>query len=193
MAAIYLATGRARYVAVGLVLLALTGVAGYMLFDHAEARIDTWLDPQRDAQGSGYQTLQSSYAIQAGGITGEGLGLGEADVIPAAPTDYVFSGIAEELGMTGALMVVLMFALLVASGLRIAARAEDAFGRMLASCIALLVGIQALIIIAGNLRLIPTTGITLPLISYGGSSVVVNLILIGLLCAIAQESRRRQV
>lgn len=187
-AAIYLATGRLRYVAGGLVLMAMTGVVGYLAFEHAQLRVDTWLDPGANAQAAGYQSLQSTYAIQAGGITGEGLGLGSPTVIPAAPTDYVFSGIAEELGLAGAVCVVLLFGLLVASGLQIAARIEDHFGRMLAGCIALLVGIQALIIIAGNLRLVPTTGITLPLVSYGGSSVVVNLVLLGLLCAIAQRA-----
>ncbi|MDZ7728131.1 MAG: FtsW/RodA/SpoVE family cell cycle protein [Dehalococcoidia bacterium] len=188
--AIYIATGRLRYLVWSVAILVLTGAAGYLLFDHAQVRIDTWLDPFESPQGAGFQTAQSTFAIQAGGITGEGLGQGRPGVIPAAPTDYVYSAIAEELGLVGALAVVALFALLVVSGLRIALRSRDTFGAMLASCISLLIGIQALIIIGGNLRLIPTTGITLPLVSYGGSSIVVNLILLGLLLGIAQRSWR---
>lgn len=193
VAAIYVATGLFRYVVAGMGLLALTAAAGYTLFSHAQVRIDMWLDPTQDPLGAGFQSSQSTYAIQAGGITGEGLGMGTPEIIPAAPTDYIFSAIGEELGLVGALCVVLLFGLLVVAGLRVALAAQDSFGQMLAACIALMTGIQALVIIAGNLRLIPTTGITLPFVSYGGSSLVVNLVLLGLLMAIAQRaSRRRQ-
>lgn len=194
MAAMYVATGLVRYLAAGMVLLGMTAAAGYALFYHVQARIDIWLDPMDDPLETGFQTTQSTFAIQAGGITGEGLGMGTPDVIPAGPTDYIFSAIAEELGLVGALAIVLLFGLFVVAGMRVALLAQDAFGRMLASCTALLLGIQALVIISGNLRLIPTTGITLPFVSYGGSSLVVNLVLVGLLLAIAQRahSLRRQ-
>jgi cell division protein FtsW (lipid II flippase) len=190
IAAMYVATGLVRYVAAGVGLLAMTAMAGYLLFSHVRVRIDTWLNPMEDPLGAGFQSAQSSFAIQAGGITGEGMGMGRPDVIPAGATDYIFTAIAEELGLVGALSVVLLFGLLVVAGLRIALMARDPFGRMLASSVSLLIGIQALIIIGGNLRIIPTTGITLPFVSYGGSSLVVNLILMGLLLAIAQRSRR---
>jgi cell division protein FtsW (lipid II flippase) len=186
--ALYVATGRARFVFAGILLLGVTGALGYVAVGHVRTRIDVWLDPQSQAQTAGYQTLQSIYAIQAGGVTGEGLGLGEPDAIPAAQTDYVFSSIAEELGLVGAIGVVLLYVLLLFAGLRVALSVDDAFGRLLVACIAMLVAIQAAVIIAGNLRIIPTTGITLPFVSYGGSSLLVNFALIGLLMGISHEA-----
>ena len=185
---LYVSTGRARYLVWGLVLLAATGFAGYLAFDHAQLRIDTWLNPNEDPGGSGYQAMQATYAIQAGGITGEGLGLGQPDSIPAAATDYVFSAVAEELGLAGAIGVVLLYLLLLFAGLRAALVAPDAYGRLLTAGISLLIAIQAAVIVAGNLRIIPTTGITLPLISYGGSSIVVNFALLGLLAGISARA-----
>jgi cell division protein FtsW (lipid II flippase) len=190
-AALYIATGRAMYVVVGVILVAATGALGYMLFDHAQVRIDTWLNPLDSPLGAGYQSSQAMFAIQAGGVTGEGIGMGSPDIIPAAPTDYIYSAIAEELGLIGAATVVLLFAMLVIAGMRIALLCREPFGRMLAATVSLLIGIQAVVIIAGNLRLIPTTGITLPLVSYGGSSIVVNMVLLGLLLAIAERASRR--
>ncbi|MEX1102980.1 MAG: FtsW/RodA/SpoVE family cell cycle protein, partial [Dehalococcoidia bacterium] len=139
-----------------------------------ETRIDVWLHPFDDALGSGFQTAQALFAIQAGGVTGEGLGRGSPDTIPAVPTDYIFSAIGEELGLAGALGVIMLFVLMLFAGLRIAVRAPDDYGRLLAFSVALLIAVQAFVIIAGNLGLIPTTGITLPFVSYGGSSLVVN-------------------
>lgn len=188
VSSLYVATGRARYLLAGIALLALTAVIGYYAFGHARERIDIWFDPYDQSQGAGYQTVQSLYAIEAGGVTGEGLGLGEPDVIPASPTDYIFSAIAEELGLAGALGVVLLFVLLFFSGLRIALDVPDGYGRLLAICIALLITIQAAVIISGNLRLIPTTGITLPFVSYGGSSLIVNFVLVGMLLGISDRS-----
>ena len=187
---LYVATGSARYLAGGVVLLAATGFAGYFAFDHAQARIDTWLDPNEDPGGSGYQTMQATYAIQAGGVTGEGLGLGHPQSIPAVATDYVFSAIAEELGLAGATGLVLLYLLLLFGGLRSALAAEGTYGKLLCSGISLLFAIQAAVIIAGNLRLIPTTGISLPFVSFGGSSLVVNFALLGLLTGIAARAQR---
>ena len=188
IASLYVATGRLRFVAGGLALLGATAVAGYVAFGHVQDRIDTWRDPYATADSSGYQTVQGIYAIQAGGITGEGLGLGEPTVIPAVTTDYVFAAIAEELGLAGAAGVVLLFGVLVVGGLQVALATRDPFLRLLACCSALLLGIQAAVIIAGNLRLIPTTGITLPFVSYGGSSLVINFALIGLILGVSEES-----
>ncbi len=188
IASLYVATGRAWLVAAGLGLLALTAIAGYFAFDHARARIDVWRDPFAQADGAGYQTVQSIYAIEAGGITGEGLGLGQPGVIPAAPTDYVFSAVAEELGLAGALGVVLVYVVLLFAGLRVALQSRDRYGSLLAASTALLIAIQAAVIMAGNLRIIPTTGITLPFVSYGGSSLVVNFVLVGLLMGISNAA-----
>lgn len=185
--ALYVATGRLSFVLGGLLLLASTGLFGYFAFDHARARIDVWRDPYATADTSGYQTVQSLYAVQAGGVTGEGLGLGQPDAIPAATTDYIFDSIAEELGLGGALGVVLLFILLLFAGLRISLGAVDEFGRLLTAIISLLIATQAAVIIAGNLRIIPTTGITLPFVSYGGSSLIVNFILLGLLLGVSNR------
>ncbi|HEY5475689.1 MAG TPA: FtsW/RodA/SpoVE family cell cycle protein, partial [Tepidiformaceae bacterium] len=184
----YLATGRLRFVFGGIALLCVALFLGYLAFGHVHTRIDVWLDPHADAQGAGFQSLQSVYAIQAGGITGEGLGLGQPDDIPVVTTDYIFSAISEELGLAGALGIVLLYVAFLFAGLRIALHQEDDYGSLLAACIGLLVAIQAAVIIAGNLRLIPTTGITLPFVSYGGSSLVVNFALVGLLLGISQTS-----
>lgn len=191
VASLYVATGRLRFVFAGVLLLGVTGALGYVVFDHVHTRIDVWLDPMATADSSGYQTLQSIYAIQAGGITGQGLGLGQPDTIPAAQTDYIFSAIGEELGMAGAAGIVMLYVLLLYAGLRIALEAPEAYGRLLASSIAMLIAIQAAVIIAGNLRIIPTTGITLPFVSYGGSSIVVNFLLVGMLLGISETARRR--
>ncbi len=185
--ALYLATGRLRFVFGGIALLCVALVLGYLAFGHVRTRIDVWLNPHEDARGTGYQSLQSIYAIQAGGITGEGLGLGQPDKIPVVPTDYIFSAIGEELGLAGALGVVLLYVAFLFAGFRIAVWKADDYGSLLAACIALLIAVQASVIIAGNLRLIPTTGITLPFVSYGGSSLVVNFALVGLLLGISQS------
>lgn len=189
-AALYVATGRVIFVLGGLVLLACVAAGGYLAFDHAKVRIDTWLDPGADAGGAGFQSLQATYAIQAGGVTGEGLGMGEPDAIPAVATDYVFSAIGEELGLAGAFGVVLLYALLLVSLLRASLAAPDQFGRLLCCCTGLLIGIQAAVIIAGNLRIIPTTGITLPFVSYGGSSLVVNFALLGMALGVSAQPSR---
>ena len=187
--ALYVATGRLSFVVGGLLLLASTGVFGYFAFDHARVRIDVWLDPFATADTSGYQTVQSLYAIQAGGVTGEGLGLGQPDTIPAATTDYIFDSIAEELGLAGALGVVLLYILLLFAGFRISLTMPDEYGRLLIAIISLLIATQAAVIIAGNLRIIPTTGITLPFVSYGGSSLIVNFVLLGLVLGISNRVR----
>ncbi|KAA0233936.1 FtsW/RodA/SpoVE family cell cycle protein [bacterium] len=189
--ALYVATGRFRFVLAGAALLFLTALAGYFAFDHARARIDVWRDVFADEQASGYQTAQSLYAIQAGGITGEGLGMGDPQLIPAAETDYVFSAIGEELGLAGAIGLVMVYVVLLFAGLRVALRCPEGFGRLLAASASLLIAIQAAIIICGNLRLIPTTGITLPFVSYGGSSLVVNFVIAGLLAGISSASSPR--
>jgi peptidoglycan glycosyltransferase len=189
---LYLATGRARYILVGAVIIGLTAVFGYYAFDYAQARIDVWLHPFATANSTGYQTVQSLFAIHAGGVTGTGLGMGDPQVIPAASTDYVFSAIAEELGLAGALGVVLLYVLFLFSGLRISLDIHESFGKLLTACCALLIAIQAAVIIAGNLRLIPTTGITLPFVSYGGSSLIVNFIIVGLMLGVSDAAARRQ-
>jgi peptidoglycan glycosyltransferase len=189
-ATVYVATNRSRYVAAGVAVMLVAALLGYLAFEHAEVRIETWLDPNEDPGGAGFQSLQAMYAIQAGGITGEGPGMGEPASIPAASTDYIFAAVAEELGFAGALGLIAVYIVFLFASLRVALDAPDRFGRILASSIGLLIVIQAGVIIAGNLRIVPTTGITLPFVSYGGSSIVVNYILVGMLAGISHRSER---
>lgn len=184
-----LASRRPAFLAAGLLLVAATGAIGYAAMTHVRARVEVWLDPFADPLGAGYQTVQASFALANGGVAGTGLGWGMADAIPAAVTDYVFVAVAEELGIAGASGVILGFALLVVGGLQVAARTPDPYERFLAAAVAILIGVQAAVIIAGNLRLVPTTGVTLPFVSYGGSSLVVNFALLGLLLGIAGKPR----
>lgn len=185
---LFIATGRLRYPLSAALVALVAAALGYVAFDHAQARIDTWLDPWADPGGSGYQSIQALYAIEAGGVTGTGLGFGDPGAIPAAATDYMFSAITEELGLAAGVGIALVYVLFLYGGLRIALDCPDRFGRLLAASVAVLIAIQAAVIIAGNLRLVPTTGITLPFISYGGSSLAVNFFLAGVLTGVSQAS-----
>lgn len=191
---LFVATGRRSYVLIGLVLFAGGSYVAYQLFGHVQARFDVWLDPFADPLGRGFQPVRALYALGRGGIFGEGLGqglvtLGGGLTIPFVHTDFIFTAIAEELGLLGAFALLAVVATLVFRGLRVAALARDDFGGLLAVGVTTSLGIQALIIIAGNTKLIPLTGITLPFVSYGGSSVVASFAMVGLLLAISHRSR----
>jgi cell division protein FtsW (lipid II flippase) len=206
LALLYAATRRASYVITGLGLFAAGGVVVYELFGHVQQRIDIWLNPAADPLGAGYQVLRAMYAFGRGGILGTGLGaglpqVGAAPAIPAIHTDFVFAALAEELGLLGGLAILAIYGVIAQRGLRIAATASDDFRALLATGLTLVVVVQAAIIIGGNLRVIPLTGVTLPLISYGGSSILVNGAIIGLLLALSDRgaeppplpSRRRSM
>ncbi|HUG47749.1 MAG TPA: FtsW/RodA/SpoVE family cell cycle protein [Candidatus Limnocylindria bacterium] len=192
LALLYVATQRASYVIIGLALFAAGALAVYELFPHVRVRVDVWLDPFADPLGAGYQVIRALYAFGRGGILGTGLGAGLPQVggtpsIPAIHTDFVFAALAEELGLLGGLAILAVYALIAQRGLRIAARAADDYRALLAIGLTLVIVVQAAIIIGGNLRLVPLTGITLPLVSYGGSSLIVNSIVIGLLLALSDR------
>jgi peptidoglycan glycosyltransferase len=136
----------------------------------------------------GYQIIQAWFAIAAGGIFGDGPGLGSPQRIPAVATDFIFAAIAEELGLLGAAAVVAAFLLMVGSGLRIAVRCERPFEKLLAAGLSLVIGVQTFVIIGGVTRIIPLTGITLPFVSYGGSSLIANYILLALVLRISDDS-----
>ncbi len=164
----------------------------YRLFDHVQTRVDIWLDPFRDAAGAGYQVVQALYAFARGGLLGTGLGAGLPAVggrlpIPAVHTDFPLAALGEELGLIGILALLGLYLVVIERGLRIAASAADDFRALLAAGLSLVVGVQAFIIAAGNLKLIPLTGITLPFISYGGSSLLANAIVVGLLLALSDR------
>jgi peptidoglycan glycosyltransferase len=186
-AMLFAATGRYAYPAAALALLAGGGLAAYRYFGHVRVRVEAWLHPFADFAGSGYQVAQGLFALGSGGLTGTGLGAGRPDLIPAAATDFVFAALAEELGLAGGLAVVAAYALLAAAGFGIALRARDPFRKLLAGGLTLTLVVQTVLILGGILRLLPLTGITLPFMSYGGSSLLANLVLIALLARVSHE------
>lgn len=189
-AMLYMATGRAYYVVVALVLFAVAAWFSYSVYDHVQTRVDMWLDPWQDPLDKGFQNVQSWYAFGTGGIAGTGLGLGNPYKIPNAATDFIFSAIGEELGLVGTLAVVVGFMLLVGSAFRIAVDADRPFDKLFAAGLATILGIQTFLILGGVTRLIPLTGITLPFVSYGGSSLVANFVVLALLLRISDQSTR---
>lgn len=178
---IYAATGRASYVLAGLGLFSVGAFAAYQMFDHVQTRIAIWLDPFADATGRGFQLVQSLFALASGGVIGTGLGQGMPDRIPFVETDFIFSAIGEEMGLLGAAAVVLTFIVFVVRGLATAARAKSDMAALTAVGIVAAVAIQAFVIIGGVTRLIPLTGITLPFVSYGGTSILAMFIMLALL------------
>jgi cell division protein FtsW (lipid II flippase) len=183
---VYLASGQLRYLVAGSLLLIVAGLIGYHFIGRVQSRIDTWLNPWADAAGSSYQVVQSLISLSSGGTIGSGLAQGWPDVIlPAAHTDMPLAAIGEEFGLVGALAIVACFASLAVRGLRVASMARAPFGRLLAAGLATSIGLQAWIIMAGNAGLAPLTGVTLPFVSYGGSSLLVSFIEIGLLLQVS--------
>ena len=191
MLLVWVATERAAYVGVGGVLFAVASVFSYRAFAHVHARVQDWLDPWSHKATSGFQVIQSWFAMAWGGVVGTGLGLGEPRRIPVVETDFIFAAIGEEMGMLGAAAVIFCFVLLVGAGLRIAIRAEPPFEKLLATGLTILLGVQSFIIMAGVTRLLPLTGVTLPFVSYGGSSLVANYVLLALLVRISHDTAVR--
>ena len=188
----YLASGSKVDVLLGIALFLLGFAVLALVFATVRERVATWLDPWADPLGTGYQTIQALHAFARGGLLGTGLGAGLPAVagqlpIPAVHTDFPLAALGEELGMTGVVAILGCYLVIVARGLRIAAGAADDVRALLAAGLALVIGVQAVIIAAGNLKLIPLTGITLPFISYGGSSLVVNGLVVGLLLAFSDR------
>jgi len=185
---LYAATGRIAYVILGSLLFALGSFATYLMFSHVQVRVQIWLDPWSDPSGSGFQITQSIFNIADGGITGTGLGEGFSQTIPNVQTDFVFSTVASELGLLGATALLLAFLVFVYRGMKIALLAEDDASKLLAFGLTAMFALQTLVIIGGVTKAIPLTGITLPFVSYGGSSVVGNFILTALLLVVSEKA-----
>jgi cell division protein FtsW (lipid II flippase) len=190
---LFVATGRRSYVLVGLVLFIAGSFVAYQAFGHVRVRVDNWISPFADPSGTGYQTVQALYAFGRGGLFGAGLGQGLPTIsghlpIPALPTDFIFAAVAEELGLIGAFALLALVMVLVFRGLRTAVLARDDFSSMLAVGLTVSLGLQTLIIAAGNVKLVPLTGITFPFVSYGGSSLLACFVVVGLLLAISHRS-----
>lgn len=188
---LWVSTERTAYLAVGTLLFAGGAYFAWRTFAHVENRVATWLNPWPDGQDEGFQVIQSWFSLAWGGLSGTGIGLGEPGRIPVVETDFIFSAIGEELGLFGSAALIIAFVLLVGTGLRIAVRATDPFEKLLATGLTVLIGVQAFIIMAGVTRLLPLTGVTLPFVSYGGSSLVSNYILLALLMRVSDDTGRR--
>ncbi len=192
LALVYVATGRISLVVIGFVLFVLGCVLMANLFETVRVRMEIWLDPFADPLGAGYQVVQSLHAFARGGLLGVGFGAGLPEVggrlpIPEIHTDFPLAALGEELGIVGVLAILGLFLVVVERGLRIGAAAADDFRALLAIGLSLVIGIQAFIIAAGNLKVLPLTGVTLPFISYGGSSLLANALVIGLLLALSDK------
>ncbi|MEX0864879.1 MAG: FtsW/RodA/SpoVE family cell cycle protein [Acidimicrobiia bacterium] len=184
---LYAATGASGYLVAGGVLALLAGFSAYQAFDHVQRRVIGWLAPFDHFADQGYQIAQGLFALGSGSLSGAGPGLGRPDLIPNASTDFIFAAVGEELGFAGSVAVIALYGLVVAVGLGIAFRSRDTFRKLLAAGLTLVLGVQVFLIIGGILRLVPLTGITLPFMSYGGSALVGNLVLIALLLRISHE------
>ncbi len=184
---LYLATDKRRVLIATTIILALAGLTGFFFIDVIHARLEAWLNPWNDPSGRSYQIIQSLLAIANGGIFGRGPGLGSPGLVPVSHSDFIFTAIAEETGLAGTFGLLAVYGLIFARGLRASLRAADKFHRLLAAGLTAYLGIQALLIIGGNLRLLPLTGVTLPFVSYGGSSLLTSFIALILLLIISNH------
>jgi cell division protein FtsW (lipid II flippase) len=189
---LWIATQRASYLIVGATLFGTGAFFAWKTFTHVQQRVDIWLDPWDLCFAEGQQICRSQFGLALGGLSGTGPGLGRFDRFPAVETDFIFTVIGEELGLLGGTLILVGFLLLVGTGLRIAAAAEHEFEKLLAAGLTALLGFQAFIIIAGVTRLLPLTGVTLPFVSYGGSSLIANYVILALLMRISDDTTRRQ-
>lgn len=190
---LYLATGEKWVAPFTGLILAVGAVVGYAVFDVVHLRVEAWLNPWIDPTGRSYQIVQSLMAIASGGVFGRGPGMGSPGLVPVAHSDFIYAAMAEEIGLVGALALLLMVGLLVNRGIRAALNAPTAFQRYLAAGITCHLGAQSILIIGGNLRLLPLTGVTLPLVSYGGSSLVTSLLEVLLLLLISTPGKPQSV
>lgn len=192
LAMLYLATGEAFYTLLGAVLLIAGGIVAYHAFGHVQARVDTWLDPFAEEMrfGPSFQMVQGLFALANGGLIGAGLGNGMPERIPIVWSDFVFAAFTEETGFLGGAALLALYLVFVYRGMLIALRAPTTFLQLLAAGLSFIVAFQTLVIVAGNAKLIPLTGVTLPFVSYGGSSLVTNFLLVALLIRISDATAR---
>lgn len=189
---LYVATGRFSYVVIGLALLAVGAVGAYKFLSHVQVRFQVWLDPFKDAQGQGYQIVQSLFSLADGGLVGVGIGNGMANNIPVVESDFIFSAIGEEMGLLGGGAVLILFMLFAVRGLTTAARAKSDLAAFSATGLTAAISFQAFLIVGGVTRLIPLTGVTLPFMSQGGSSLLASFIIVALLLRAGDEATGRE-
>jgi len=184
---LYAATGSVGYLLTGGLLTLSGAVAAAYMFDHVQRRIVAWLAPFEHYEDEGFQIAQGIFALGTGSLSGAGPGLGRPDLIPNASTDFIFAAVGEEIGFAGTVAVLAIYALVVSVGLGISFRSRDTFRKLLAAGLTFVMAVQIFLIIGGVLRIVPLTGITLPFMSYGGSALVGNLVLVALLLRISHE------
>ena len=189
VAMLYVATRRIDLVAGATAIFGLAALWAATHYSYVERRIAVWHDPFKDPLGAGYQAVQSLFSLANGGLFGAGYGHGRPDYIPDVATDYVYAAFGEEWGAIGSIALLVVFLAIVVRALRVARRQPDLYAKLLATGLAVVFGFQIVIIVGGVLRMFPLTGITLPFVSYGGSSLVTNFILVALVWAISSERR----
>ena len=187
---LYVATGRVSYVIIGMLMLVVGAVGMYFVMGHVRVRFATWIDPFADAQDTGYQLVQSIYSLADGGLVGTGIGRGMADLIPVVESDFIFSAIGEEMGLLGGAAVLFGFMLFAVRGLTVAARAKSDLSAFVASGLTAAISFQAFLIVGGVTRLIPLTGVTLPFMSQGGSSLLASFVIVAILMRAGDEADR---
>ncbi len=188
MLMLYLASGQGQLFVGGLVLLLIASVIAYQSFDVVALRVNIWIDPWTTADSDAYQVVQSLMAISSGGVFGAGVGQGQPQIVPVAHSDFAFAAVAEEWGLLGVLGVLVALGALVVRGMRIAVLAKGTFRSLLAAGLSLMVGVQSLLIMGGVLKLVPLTGVTLPFVSYGGSSLLTSFVIVGLLLVLSEDA-----
>ena len=195
VAVLYVATERVSWIAIGLGLFVGGAVLAWSLFSHVQYRVDAWLDPfdpevYDRAAGSSYQLVQGLFGFANGGLLGQGMGGGSPQTVPYAESDFILATLGEQLGLTGVMAVLVLYLVLVERALRTAIGVRDGFGKLLAGGLGFVVALQCFVVAGGVLRVIPLTGLTMPLLAYGGSSLVSNWVIIGLLVRISDSARR---
>jgi cell division protein FtsW (lipid II flippase) len=184
---VYLGSGKRRILVIASAVILTAGFTGYQLFDVIRLRVQAWVNPWLDPAGRSYQIVQSILAVAAGGLIGSGPGIGNPGVVPVAHSDFIFASIAEETGLLGTAALLLLVGLLASRGLTIALRASNRYQRYLAAGLTVYLTLQSLLIVGGNLRIVPLTGVTMPFVSYGGSSLLTSFLSVMILILISDQ------